>query len=69
MAEARSRQAWAHTSSLLAMLANIHRDPKKTRAYKPADFNPHASSRKLSVAKVDIEVLKQVFVSNRQEPI
>ncbi len=67
MGEARSRQAWAHTSSLLAMLANIHRDPKKSRTYKPADFNPHASGSRLSLPKVDIQVLKQVFVSNRQE--
>jgi hypothetical protein len=67
MGEARSRQAWAHTSSVLALLANLHRDSKKTRAYQPADFNPHASKPQVAIAKVEISVLKQVFVTNRNE--
>ncbi len=66
MAEARSQQCWAHTSALLAMLANIHRDSKKTRVFKPADFNPHARPSQPTAAKVGITVLKQVFVDNRQ---
>lgn len=66
MAEARSQQRWAHTSALLAMLANIHRDSKKTRIFKPADFNPHTRPSPPTVAKVGITVLKQVFVDNRQ---
>ena len=40
MAEARSKTSWHHTATLMALLANIHRDPK-TRAYTPNDFNPH----------------------------
>lgn len=67
MGEARSRQAWAHTSSVLALLANVHRDSKKTRAYKPADFNPHIRKTSVTIQKVGISVLKQVFVSNRSE--
>jgi hypothetical protein len=67
MGEARSRQAWAHTSSVLALLANVHRDSKKTRAYKPADFNPHIRKTPVTIQKVGISVLKQVFVSNRSE--
>jgi hypothetical protein len=66
MAEARSQQCWAHTSALLAMLANVHRDSKKTRAFKPADFNPHLRRPGPTIAKVGITVLKQVFVDNRQ---
>jgi hypothetical protein len=61
MAEARSKQAWAHTSSLLALLANVNRDPKKCPAFKPSDFDPHATQEK-SVSKVGIEALK-VFVT------
>jgi hypothetical protein len=42
MAEARSRERWAHTSALLALTANVHRDHRKKPApYKPADFNPY----------------------------
>jgi hypothetical protein len=65
MAEARSRQAWNHTSAILAMLANVHRDVKKTRAFKPADFHPHRRGEKQSVPKAEIGVLKQVFVDRR----
>ena len=42
MAEARCRERWAHTSAVLALIANVHRDQrKKPTPYKPADFNPH----------------------------
>ena len=40
MAEARAAGEWAHTSAVLAMLANCHRDPKKSRVFTPTDFNP-----------------------------
>lgn len=62
MAEANSRERWAHTSAVLALVANAHRDPKKGRAFTPADFNPHFRNKELVVAKVGIAVLKQVFV-------
>jgi len=42
MAEARERSAWARTSALMALIANAHRDAKKTRAFKPGDFDPYA---------------------------
>ena len=55
-----------HTSSILALVANVNRDPKKSRAFKPADFNPHA---KMPVSiKADISVLKQVFVNPSRKP-
>lgn len=31
---------WAPFAHLLAMLANVHRDPKKSRRYKAEDFMP-----------------------------
>jgi hypothetical protein len=42
MAEGRSKALWAHTSHILWMLATINRNPKKSRTFKPSDFNPHA---------------------------
>lgn len=60
MAEARGRDNWAHTSAVLAMLANANRDPKKTRAYKPSDFDPYRA--RPATAKASIDVLKTVFV-------
>lgn len=68
MAEARGRQLWAHTSALLALLANVHRDPKKGRPFEPADFDPHRRSRaggkkrQADLPKVGIGILKDVFV-------
>jgi ferric-dicitrate binding protein FerR (iron transport regulator) len=62
MAEAKNRQAWAHTSALLALIANCHRDPKKTRPFTPADFDPHRRGKKSVTTKAGIAVLKQVFV-------
>ena len=42
MAESRARERWAHTSSVMALIANVNRDPKKGRAFRPDDFNPYA---------------------------
>ncbi|HEY1068411.1 MAG TPA: hypothetical protein VGE52_19970 [Pirellulales bacterium] len=65
MAEGRTREAWNHTSALLALLANIHRDPKKTSPFKPADFHPSVKRATAAPVKVGIRVLKQVFVDSR----
>lgn len=48
LAEGRSRAAWNHTSALLAMLFNIHRDPKTQNALSPAHFNPHIDAPPVS---------------------
>jgi len=66
MAEAVSRQQWAHTSAIMCVIANCHRDPKKTRPFTPADFNPHCRRKDTPHVKVDISVLKQVFVDRLQ---
>lgn len=62
MAEARQRDAWAHTASILSLIANAHRDPRKTRSFKPADFDPF-SARNKTVPTVG--VLKTVFIDKR----
>ena len=65
MAESRTRQAWSQTSAVLALVANVHRDPKKTRPFKPADFNPLVKKSE-TVVPADVSVLKQVFVDRRK---
>jgi hypothetical protein len=65
MAEARTREAWNHTSATLAMLANVNRDPKKSRPYKPADFNPYAETKKQAgvvINKDNMDLLKTAFL-------
>jgi len=63
MAEARARDAWSRTSALMALLANCHRDPKKTRAFRPRDFDPFAQPAR--PVKVDVSVLKDVFIDGK----
>jgi len=70
MAEGRGRDEWGRMSSLLALIANVNRDPKKTRAFKPADFNPY-EARKLGggvpLTKENFGLLKKVFVDRKKE--
>ncbi len=40
---------WQRTASLMALLANCHRNPKKSKPYKPSDFYPFAESRNVEV--------------------
>ena len=63
MAEARRKDAWDRTSTVLALIANVNRDPKKTRAFRPKDFNPYERHGKagMPITKGNIEALK-VFV-------
>lgn len=63
MAEARMRDAWARTSSLMALIANAHRDPKKTRAFRPSNFDPFAKAN--TPVKADVSVLRDVFIDGR----
>jgi hypothetical protein len=71
-ADAASRDRWNHTASLLALLANCHRDPKKSRASRPKDFHPHAKAnrphRDEPLPRVGVEALKQVFVDRGWRP-
>jgi hypothetical protein len=67
MGEARSQMLWSHTSSVLAILANIHRDAKRSKIYHPSDFNPHAKKRIQPRTMVGIEALKHVFIDRMQE--
>jgi len=63
MAEGRAKDEWARTSALMALLANCHRDPKRTRALKPSDFDPFA--KRSAPIPVDMASLKAVFLEGR----
>jgi len=78
MSEGNSRAHWAHTSAVLAMIANVNRDAKKRpRAYQPSDFDPHTAdkSEKQDVIRIDDEnkenigLLKQAFAGMMQKPL
>ena len=42
MVEGRGKFEWGIASSLMALLVNLNRDPRKGNAASPADFNPFA---------------------------
>ncbi len=60
MADGRQRSEWSRISAQMALIANTQRDPKKTRAFRPSDFDPFA--RSTPVIKTDIGALKTVFI-------
>jgi hypothetical protein len=74
LAEARQRDQWNHTASVMALIANVNRDPKKGRPAKPDDFHPlrkyttrtEPSERQPAIA--DISILKAIFV-DRLSPV
>lgn len=63
MAEARGRDNWAYTSAVLALVANVNLDPKKTRAYRPADFDPYAQHdrRRVVADKDSLAILREAL--------
>jgi len=76
MAEGHGRDEWGRTALLCALVANAHRDPKKGRAFKVADFDPFArepgdlpaADRQAGVIEVNREnigTLKQAFVGRK----
>jgi len=54
MAEGRDRARWRHTSALMAMTANVNRDPKKGRPCEPADFDPHSNDESLREDVIEV---------------
>jgi len=69
MADAHLDERWSHTASLMALIANIHRDPKKGKRFTPDDFNPRprkvgggaARHPRGPLPKAAITVLRDIF--------
>jgi len=66
MAQARSRDCWQHTAAVMALVANVNRDPAKHRAFTPADFNPHGQKPKTVIRGKELRILRDVFVRPEQ---
>ena len=60
MSTARVRERWTHTASIMALLANCHRDPPRSELFKPADFDPYAEPE--VPVRAPISILKDVFL-------
>jgi hypothetical protein len=68
MAEGLGRARWAHTSLLCALIANANRDPKRTRPFKPSDFDPYArQDRRLRTVadKESLAILKEALTGQK----
>ena len=71
MGEGRERAEWSRLSVLLCLLANINRDPKKSRALKPSDFDPYVKldpdhiGRPVLITKENIGVLKEAMTGRK----
>lgn len=65
MSEARQKSDWAHTSNLLALLANIHRG-KGQRPFRAADFDPYGGGKKARpTGTVDVHGLRAILIDRR----
>lgn len=66
MLDGRQRHDWSIAASLMAVIANANRDPKRGRPLRPSDFDPFAKpARTPTAAKVSVSVLKDVFIHGR----
>ena len=68
MAEGLGRERWGHTSLICAMFANAHRDPKRTRPFKPSDFDPYARQdrrERVVAGEETLEMLKEAFTGRK----
>jgi hypothetical protein len=68
MVEEEQNRRWDHTASILAMIAEVHRDKKRTpKAYTPSRFHPgrRKSKKETPVETVDLKVLKTIFVDRK----
>ena len=68
MVEGRGKFEWGIASSLMALLVNLNRDPKKGKAASPADFNPFAPKQpKVVLRGAEMkEALKSAFCRIRK---
>ena len=73
MAESRGRATWAIASSLMALIANVNRDPKKGRSFRPGDFNPYLSRAKRAggtrITAENINLLKTLVRGGKDDQV
>ena len=66
MYKGKAKHDWRIASTHLAMLANINRDPKKGRVFKPQDFDPtHERVPVSQLPKVGVDVLKKAIIDGK----
>jgi hypothetical protein len=65
MAEGRGRAEWGRTASIMALMANVNRDPRKRRRpFEPDYFIPagfRRAAKKAAAVKAPLSVLRDIF--------
>ncbi len=70
MQKGRAKHDWRIASTHLAMLANINRDPKKGRVFRPEDFDPTYERVPVSdLPKVGVDVLRTAVIDRKSEEV
>ena len=66
MAEGRGKLEWGQTSCLMALVANLMRDPKKSKGVKPSDFNPYFQKPK-PIIKAPVSILRDIWCKQKDD--
>ena len=64
MADGRGKMEWALTSNLMAMIVNVMRDPKKSKAASASEFNPY--QQKKHAGKAPLSILRDIWCKQRK---
>lgn len=64
MADGRGKMEWAQTSNIMAMIINVMRDPKKSKAVSASEFNPYM--QKKTAGKVPLSILREIWCKDRK---
>jgi hypothetical protein len=66
MTTAKRKEEWNHTATLMALIANVNRDPKGHKPFTPYDFHPLIKKDQTKPLD-DISILKDVFVQKNKK--
>lgn len=70
MLDGRQRHDWSIAAAVMSVVANTARDPKRSRLLKPTDFDPfNKPPHPQRPVKVDVSVLKDVFIDRRMPEV
>ena len=67
MVEGKGKFEWNRTASLMALMVNLNRDPRKGKAASPNDFNPFAPKEPVPVlrGREMLSALKAAFIKEK----
>lgn len=64
MHEGAGQDKWSRTAAVICVIANANRDPKKSKQFKPADFDPYEIAKRKErheASKESLELLRETM--------